>query len=87
MAEENRSTRISFDAYNGGVLFRFTDYTAEDELTEETPVTYELFLSEEDLDELRNKVDECLRNVRERKRCSFFGRLRTVLYGISHRSD
>jgi hypothetical protein len=42
-------TRIEFGGNEAGQYYKFTDYPKGEEWTPETPVTYELFLTNDDL--------------------------------------
>ena len=47
--KDDCQTRIEFGGNEAGQYYKFTDYPKDAEWTPETPVTYELFLSNADL--------------------------------------
>jgi len=47
--KENMQTRIEFGGNESGQYYKFTDYPKDAEWTPETPVTYEIFLSNANL--------------------------------------
>ena len=47
--KDDCQTRIEFGGNEAGLYYKFTDYPKDAEWTPETPVSYELFLSNADL--------------------------------------
>ena len=47
--KDGYQTRIEFGGNETGQYFKFTDYPKDAEWTPETPVSYELFLTNDDL--------------------------------------
>lgn len=47
--KDDYQTRIEFSGNEAGQYYKFTDYPKDAEWTPETPVTYELFLSNSEL--------------------------------------